>query len=315
MLRLHQKLKAGAFPNCRNVADELEVSTKTIQRDIDFMRERLGLPIEYDQLHFGFAYTEPVANFPAVEVSEGELVALFVAQKAMEQYKGTSFEKPLRTAFSKITDGLGDRIDFQWGDIDSAISFRGIGASRADLELFETVSAAVLRSREISFEYKKLRGSQHETRRVQPYHLGCIENQWYVFGHDLARKQLRTFALPRMRKVRDLKTAFRRPHDFSITRHLSDSFGVFTGKERRHVRIWFDAFAAQLVSEREWHPSQKIKQGADGEIELSLTLGSLEEIERWVLSWGEHAVVLEPAALAKSIRGVTESLLELYGKK
>jgi proteasome accessory factor B len=87
MMRLHEKLKAGAFPNCRKLADELEVSTKTIQRDIDFMRDRLGLPIEYDQLHFGFVYTEPVTSFPSIEVSEGEVVALFVAQKAL-QHRG-----------------------------------------------------------------------------------------------------------------------------------------------------------------------------------------------------------------------------------
>ena len=59
MMRLHEKLKAGKFPNCRKLAEELEVSAKTIQRDIEFMRDRLNLPIEYDQLHFGFVYTEP----------------------------------------------------------------------------------------------------------------------------------------------------------------------------------------------------------------------------------------------------------------
>jgi len=61
----------------------------------------------------------------------------------------------------------------------------------------------------------------------------------------------------------------------------------------------FDAFAARLVTERQWHPSQKIKHLVDGEIELTMTLGSLEEIERWVLSWGEHVQVLEPAALKR----------------
>jgi biotin operon repressor len=70
------------FPNCRKLAHELEVSEKTIQRDIEFMRYQLGLPIEYDQLHFGFVYTEPVTSFPNIQVSEGEIVALFVAQKA-----------------------------------------------------------------------------------------------------------------------------------------------------------------------------------------------------------------------------------------
>ena len=70
MMRMHERLKAGRYPNCRKLAEELEVSSKTIQRDIDFMRDRLNLPIEYDQLHFGFAYTEPVTSFPVTRVGK-----------------------------------------------------------------------------------------------------------------------------------------------------------------------------------------------------------------------------------------------------
>src|SRR3954466_9104632 len=137
MLQLHQQLQAGSFPNCRKLADELEVSTKTIQRDLDFMRDQLGLPIEYDQLHFGFVYTEAVTSFPSIEVSEGEVLALFVAEKALAQYKGTSFEKALRSAFQKISEALRNKVAFRWDDLDSAVSFRGIGATVADLEVFE----------------------------------------------------------------------------------------------------------------------------------------------------------------------------------
>ena len=273
------------------------------------MRDQLGLPIEYDQLHFGFIYTEPVTSFPSIEVSEGEVVALFVAQKALEQYRGTSFEKPLQTAFGKITEGLKDRIGFQWGDVDSAISFRGLGTSVADLELFEAVSRAVLDSHELEFEYKKLGSARHESRKVQPYHLGCVENQWYLFAYDLARQQIRTFALPRMRAVKNTRMRFRRPADFSISNHLGDSFGVFKGKARHKVQIRFDAFAARLVSERQWHSSQKMRRLAYGELELSMDLGSLEEIERWALSWGEHATVLQPAELKRRMRRAAEGIL------
>src|SRR5947208_10802373 len=86
MMKMHERLKAGRYPNCRKLAEELEVSAKTVQRDIDFMRYRLGLPIEYDQLQFGFYYTEPVANFPSIEISERELIDLYVGQKALTQY-------------------------------------------------------------------------------------------------------------------------------------------------------------------------------------------------------------------------------------
>ncbi|MDQ6764651.1 MAG: DNA-binding protein, partial [Verrucomicrobiota bacterium] len=149
MMRIHAQLKAGEFPNCRKISEAIEVSAKTIQRDIDFMRDRLGLPIDYDPLRFGFYYSEAVTSFPSIEVSEGEVAALFVAQKALAQYKGTPFERPLRSAFRKIADSLKERVSFSWSDMEDAISFHSAGASVADLELFEMVSRAILRTVEL----------------------------------------------------------------------------------------------------------------------------------------------------------------------
>src|SRR5438105_4061358 len=171
MMRMHQRLKAGRYPNCRKLADELEVSTKTVQRDIDFMRYRLGLPIDYDQLHFGFCYSEPVSSFPNVDISQGELIALYVGQKALAQYKGTAFEGPLSTAFQKIADGLQDRISFSWSELDSAISFRSAGRTVADLKIFEALSQAIFKTVEVRFDYKKAGSRAYEARIVQPYHL------------------------------------------------------------------------------------------------------------------------------------------------
>ena len=312
MMRLHAALKSHHLPNCRTIARELEVSPKTIQRDIDFMRDRLGLPIDYDAKRFGFYYTEAVTGFPSIEVSEGEITALFVAQKALAQYKGTPFEKPLRSAFRKITDGLKDRVSFSWTDLEDVISFRSAGASPADLELFELVSKGVLRSVELEFEYRKLKSNAYEARRVRPYHLGCLENQWYLFAEDLDRKQLRTFALPRMRKASLTAKGFRRPADFSISKILRGSFGVFSSGKTHRIRLQFDPYAARLVAERTWHESQRIRSLPDGSIILQLELGGLEEIERWILSWGSHARVLEPAPLRAMIRDAAASIGKLY---
>lgn len=316
-MRIHGQLKAGDLPNCRKIADELEVSSKTIQRDIDFMRDRLGLPIEYDPVRFGYHYTEEVASFPSIEVSEGEVAALFVAQKALAQYKGTPFERPLRSAFKKIADSLKERVSFSWSDMEDAISFHSAGASVADLTLFETVSQAVLRSVELELEYRKLNSSGYEPRRVRPFHIACLENQWYLFAEDTERKELRTYALPRMRNVRTTEKRFRRPADFSISKVLSGSFGVFSGGKKERIRLEFDAFAARLVSERIWHESQRIREGKDGSMTMQLELGGLEEIQRWILSWGSHVRVLEPARLQESVRAEAEEIAASYrrGKK
>src|ERR1700683_4014369 len=92
MLRIHQALQSGKFPNATTLSREIEVATKTIHRDIEFMRDRLGLPIEYNSARMGYFYTEEVSAFPNIQITEGEIFALVVAEKALQQYRGTSFE-------------------------------------------------------------------------------------------------------------------------------------------------------------------------------------------------------------------------------
>ena len=81
-MRIHQEIAAGKYPNATTLAAEIEVVTKTIHRDIEFMRDRLGLPIEYDGRRYGYHYTEEVSGFPTLQITEGELVALLIAEKA-----------------------------------------------------------------------------------------------------------------------------------------------------------------------------------------------------------------------------------------
>src|SRR6185295_14429708 len=110
MLRIHQELQTGDYPNATTLAAALEVSEKSIQRDLDFMRDRMQLPIEYNGSRFGYYYTQEVSSFPTMQISEGELFALLVAEKALQQYRGTTFEQPLMSAFKKIAESLPDTV-------------------------------------------------------------------------------------------------------------------------------------------------------------------------------------------------------------
>jgi predicted DNA-binding transcriptional regulator YafY len=313
MMRLHQALTEGGFPNCTALAAEFEVVPKTIQRDIDFMRDQLGLPIEYDATRFGFYYSEPVGGFPTMQVSEGELLALFVAQKALAQYQGSSFAAPLRAAFDKLAQGMKDHVMVQAADWESFFSFRAAGVPQGDLQLFEALSRAVVHSHEIAFEYHKLGSQTWEARTVEPHHVVCMDNQWYLFAYDPLRKAARTFALSRMRGVRETGKSFRRRPELAPDRILKGSFGIYSGRGQYEIRLRFDAWAGRLVEERMWHPSQKIHRLRDGRLELKMTLGSLPEVERWILSWGSHVEVLGPAELKRSVAGQVRGMARTYG--
>jgi len=312
MHRLHDLLSSEQPVNCQQLGKDFEVSYKTIQRDLDFMRDRLSLPIEYDAARYTFRYTEKVKAFPLLQVSEGEILALFVAQKVLAQYRGTPFEKTLGSAFQKLTGALKETVSFDLGEWGSDYSFRVTGASAADLEVFRLLARAIVQRQEISFSYQPLRASAPETRYVHPYHLANIDNAWYLLAHDPQRGQIRTFALPRIRNPKATGKTFDRPRGFSAEKELKGGFGVFAGTGKYPVRIRFDSFAARLVRERDWHPTQKIREIKGGEIELEMMLGALEEIERWILSWGDHAKVIGPKILIDSLSKKIRSMNVLY---
>ena len=312
MMRLHDALRSGGFPNCSSLARQFEVSYKTVQRDIDFMRDQLGLPIEYDASRQGFFYTEEVTEFPSVQVSEGELIALFVAQKSLAQYQGTSFEKPLAAAFRKLTEGLRDEVTVALRDWDAVFSFKALGPPVTDVRMFESITRAIRNRRELHFSYRKLNSRGWDPRRCHPYHLSCVDGQWYLFGWDLERQDIRTFVLTRLRDLVVTDTPFEKPRHFSAKNYLRKSFGIFSGEQMREVVVLFDAFAAQLIRERRWHASQKIRELPDGGVELSLQLGSLPEVERWILSWGDHAKVVAPPELVESITRIATALHHSY---
>src|SRR6267143_814627 len=124
MLRIHRAIQSGHYPNATTLAAKLEVSSKSIHRDIEFMRDRLELPVEFDPSRNGYHYTEEVSAFPTLQITEGELFALLVAEKALQQYRGTTFERPLVSAFKEKAASLPDTVSMQLADWEHSISFR-----------------------------------------------------------------------------------------------------------------------------------------------------------------------------------------------
>jgi predicted DNA-binding transcriptional regulator YafY len=316
MLAIHHFLQENRFPNCRRLAQEIEVSSKTIQRDIGFMRDQLELPIEYDPGRRGFYYARPVSSFPLLRVTEKELVAFFIAEKALEQYEGTRLGSVLRQALAKLTAGLEEPVSFSWQELEGAFSLRSVGVAPSDARIFQTIASALLDGKEVEFDYRGLRDPQWKRRRVQPYHLANLEKQWYLIGFDRLRNDLRTFALSRMRDVRKTRFRFRRPEQFSLSSFLGQSFGVFRPSGPPvEVRLRFESTGARLARERLWHPTQKWVELPDGSCELSLETHLSPELERWILAWGSHCEVLEPKELRQKIRAELERVLGFYNTR
>jgi proteasome accessory factor B len=308
-MRIHQEIAAGKYPNATGLAAEIEVVTKTIHRDIEFMRDRLGLPIEYDGRKYGYYYTEEVSAFPTLQITEGELVALLIAEKALQQYRGTNFEKPLVSAFKKMESSLPDTISLNFADWDQSISFRTSAEPVLNLEIFDALAKATASHRQLELVYRKPGSKQTERRQIDPYHLANINGEWFLFAFDHLRKDIRTFVPSRIQSAQPTGQTFPRPQKFSVEKILRDSFGVHSGQGDYKVVVRFDAYAADYIREKRWHPSQQLRELKDGGVELRLKLSSLGEIQRWILGWGGSALVLEPAELVASVKEAAQYIL------
>lgn len=315
---IHQVIQRGRFPNCRQLAEQIEVTQKTIQRDITFMQKNLGLPLKYDRSRHGYFYERPVQEFPMMRHSLEDVVALFLARKAVEPLQGSPLEAALRDSFRRLSGALQGEVSFRWSDLDEVFSVKDTGIVPGDVRLFEKVARAVMELRILRFEYRKIESEKWEQRKIRPYHIADFDGGWYVIGYDESRKAKRTFALQRMKAPQVLQSKFLRPADFDLSDHLGSSFGVWHssegGKGKHRIRLRFSGWATTMVSERRWHPSQEIKWTGRKKdtLELVMDLSSFEEITRWILSWGPQVEVLEPVELRDRIREVLKENLRCY---
>ena len=313
MMRLHQFIASGSLPTATTLAAELEVATKTIQRDLEFMRDRLNLPLSYDVGRHGWFYTEEVTAFPTLQITEGELFALLVAEKALQQYRGTNFEKPLLSAFKKMEASLPDTISLNLADWDKTISFRTSAEPLLNLEIFDALAKATAGHHQLELKYRKPGSGGPELRVVDPYHLANINGEWFLFAFDHLRKDIRTFVPARISAAHRTGQKFTRPQSFSVDKRLRDSFGVHSADGQFEVVVQFDSPAADYVREKRWHASQELRELKGGGVELRLKISSLGEVQRWLLGFGGHARVLKPAELAASIRAAAAAIVARGG--
>ena len=313
LLKIHQLIAAQRFPNTFSLARDFEISVKTLQRDIQWMRDHWDLPISYNRNRRGYFYAKPVDKFPGVPtVTEAELFALLVAQKSIEQYQSTPFHKPLQLAFQRLTGQLDRGLRYSLRDFESVLSFRPFAPEVADNERFESVTRALQHHRTLRFEYRKPGEKTSLLRCVQPYHLTCNENIWYLIAYEEARSDFRTFALCRICGPVFVGDKFQPDRNLNLNEYLDGSFTMFKGQGDYEIVIEFDPWATDMLRHRLWHQSQQITELPGGGCHIKMRLSALEEIERWILSWGTHATVIKPEALAARVGKIAAKLANRY---
>ena len=104
---------------------------------------------------------------------------------------------------------------------------------------------------------------------------------------------------------------FEIPEEFHPEEQLRQAFGI-VAEPVMAVRVRFSAEVADAVRDRSWHESQQMFEEPDGGIVVSFEAGGRLEIIAWILSFGVHAVVLEPESLRDEIRRTIREMGHAY---
>ena len=310
--KIREGMQHGVLANCRSIAEEYEVSRKSILRDIDYLKNQRDAPIAYDPGRRGYYYTEQLYALPAMSLSESDLFAICIAEQALLQYRGTPLFKDLQKIFRKIEEGLSDNASVVSSLSALPIDFINRGQARVDSGVWRTVSDCLKSKRMISIRYRKAGSKAASEREVDPFRLLSYSGEWYLVGFCHLRGKILTFALSRILRANQLDKKRRTVEPEHLKEQLADNFGIFSAENRLPVRILFGGKSAHIVKERLWHPEQRLEEVDADKIRLSFPAGNLGEIKRWVLGWGKDAVVEAPQELIEEMEREIRAMGRAY---
>ena len=262
------------------MAEQLGTNARAIYRDLEVLEK---LPVQLYTEKSGkesFWKVDPdYRNRLSIPFSLSELLSLYLAQDSIRPLDGTVFYDSLQSLFEKVWAVLPKPLFRQM--VEQRGSFiSGLPAQKDYGEYRELINVIqeAIKGRKVLQLLYHLRDQSPSERRVNPYAVHLHNGSLYVIGYCHMRKDIRTFVVDRMQKIKLTEDSFTIPPGFSLESCFRHSFGMFT-EELVRVKVRFDKSLTRYLLERRWHPSQKNKKLKDGSLELTFEVAGTKEIK------------------------------------
>jgi predicted DNA-binding transcriptional regulator YafY len=318
LYRIEALIRARGHISMRDLLADLEVSRATLKRDLEYLRSRLGSPIEYDAglraYRFGSAEAGPRHQLPGLWFDESELYSLLMAQQLLAGLDtGGLLARHLQPLLDRIHHLLGSGEGREAADR-LMQRVRIVSALRRPVpsRFFERVSASLLNRRRLHLRYLTRGRGETTERDVSPQRLVHYRNTWYLDAWCHRAQALRRFALDAIEAARSLDTPAVEVAMADVEAEMDSGYGIYAGGQQRWAVLLFDRQAAQWASREEWHPLQEGRWLDDGQFEMRLPYVDETELVMDVLRQGDQVKVLGPVDLVQRVRQRLESAAGRY---
>lgn len=283
-----------------DLASEFQITKRQLHRDLRHLEES-GYPLEQEDSRWKLP-----AGFKGLEVtvSPYELMSLYFAKSHLAYLKGTPFVDDLEAVIKKVEAGLSDKVRNHLERIVTAFAplQRPARAYAAKKNVLDSLRKALLRQLTVVLRSYQKPGAGRPPKdyQVDPYVLVLYQYGLYLVGYSHRARDLRTFAVERIKEVEVTQEMFELPKLFSLEERFEHGFGLIE-EPPQEVKIWISPAWAYFVKERRWHPTQVLRPQKDGSVILTMRCGGLDELTAWVLSFGPDARVLGPQELVDKV--------------
>ena len=296
-----------------SLAEALQVSTKTVRRDLADLR-KLGFVIKEDG-----DPNEPKKlsltrdAIAKVHLNFDEAFSLMLYREGKHAFDGTLIGKAAEVAFAKVGNALGRFEKDYVRRMVSRVRCNTVGGDYSQhSETIEALMIAIEDTRAILLTYLSARSTEPVTYSIEPY--GIVEHRGtlYVVGYSQRHAEIRTWKVDRIQAAEVTERSFALPTDFDLDEHFAGAFAIVRGEKPVEVIVRFMGTATRYVQEKRMHPTQQVELHSDGSALARFQLTSTLEIRSWILSFGSAAEVLSPSSLRSEIKQEVVQMLAHY---
>ncbi|WP_114649920.1 helix-turn-helix transcriptional regulator [Pseudothauera hydrothermalis] len=315
--RIDQMLAERRVVPLKSFLEALEISRATFKRDLEYMRERLNAPIVWDREGGGYRFETTAAAGPAYELpglwfSAGELYALLAAQKLLAEVEPgilSAHIAPLQSRLAAMLEAAGQPAQ----EVARRVRILCVARRPVEPKGFSDIALALLQRQRIEIDAWNRARDEVNTRVVSPQRLTHYRDNWYLDAWCHWRKDLRSFALDTIRRVKVLPQKAREIADKTLDAHYASAYGIFAGRPKGRAVLRFSPERARWVRAETWHPEQSAEDLPDGGLRLTLPYADERELLMDILRHGRHVVVEAPASLKKRVAEEIAAMAEHYG--
>jgi predicted DNA-binding transcriptional regulator YafY len=305
VLTVLEILQARERVSGAELAQRLEVSVRTVQRYLARLQD-LCIPVESVRGVGGFYRLKPGFRLPPLMFSGEEAFALTLGLRALRHLGLSAFAPATEGASAKLGRVLPEPLRDSLQTFDEVVALEpGPWVISTSAESLMRVSTAIRESRRLAFDYQSHEGACSH-RQLQPYGVVHMDGRWYMAGHCLLRRAMRTFRLDRISRVELCDDTFKRPAGFDIKAYLHHAMPFV--QSAFDIEVWLELpyseahshFALHRVAMREENAGTTLRCGRD----------NLQAFAAMLLSLGCRVVVRKPPELKEAFANVARRAMQ-----